>query len=230
VAWRTVRGIIRDSAFPGNASVIHGITTRPLGDQKSAPNRRCPSGVRAFVLAEQVHGARIAWIGERFPRQFIPRTDGLFTREPGLALGIFTADCVPVLFSWPEESIVGVVHAGWRGLSAGIIGKACRALLRWAGKKTLRGLRVAIGPHIRSCCYEVSEDVARVFSKPGIAFRDGSRWYVHLAGEVKRQLSEGGLDPRDFSEAPFCTKEDRRFFSYRRDQDSRRILTYIFQK
>jgi YfiH family protein len=181
-------------------------------------------------LAEQVHGTRIGWIGKRAPVDFVRRTDGLFTREPGVALGVFTADCVPVLFAWPAEGIVGVVHAGWRGLAAGIIRKACRGLLRRSGRKTLRGLRVAIGPHIRSCCYEVSRDVARAFPQSTVARGTDSRWYVSLSGEARRQLTEEGLDAGALSEAPFCTKDDRRFFSHRRDQDSRRILAYIVRQ
>lgn len=125
---------------------------------------------------------------------------------------------------------MGVVHAGWRGLAGGIVRKACRDLIRRTGRKTLRGMRVAIGPHIRSCCYEVSRDVAEVFPKSTVVRGDGSRRFVCLSGEARRQLSEAGLGPGVLSEAPFCTKEDRRFFSYRRDRDSRRTLTYIFQR
>jgi YfiH family protein len=231
MTWQVIQGVARDPAFPGFGSFAHGITSRSLGDQRPEPRRWSPPGLRALVLAEQIHGARIAWIGRRVPRSFVSGTDGLLTSEPGVALGIFVADCVPVLFAWPGKRMTGAVHAGWRGLSAGIIRKTCRILTRRSGRKNLQGLRVAIGPHIRSCCYRVGEDVARVFPD-SVTFRDGGsdRVALSLAAEVKKQLLDCGLGSRAVSEAPFCTMEDPRFFSHRRDHDSRRMLAWIVRR
>lgn len=224
--WRAKGGILSDASFPGDKEFQSGITTRSLGDIKKRPDWR-PVGAWAVVKARQVHGRRIVWTDGPISPE--PEADGFFTRQPGLALGVFVADCVPVWVAWPARGVCGVLHVGWRGLASGIVREAARDLRRRFGGPPWRGLRVAAGPHIRSCCYEVGSEVARRFRPPSVS-RQGAAWRLELAREIRRQWVASGLPASGWSEAGHCTRDDRRLFSHRRDADGRRMLAYIFRK
>ena len=178
-------------------------------------------GLRPFASAEQVHGAGVARVGRRRAgagfrdaESRIPKTDALVTSAVGLPLAILTADCVPIAMASPESGLLAVVHAGWRGLAAGILPKAARAFDDPAD------VRVAIGPAIGPCHYEVGEEVAdavgRASETGAVTERRGGRVFLDLAGTTRRVLRSLGI--RRVDVADLCTAcERRRFFSHRRD-------------
>lgn len=119
------------------------------------------------VSFSQIHSDIIREVGQKergygyFKRDCIPSGDGYYTAEKGVALGIKTADCVPILFEAEKDGeIVGVgaVHAGWRGTAAGIAPKCAKKMLDRFEIQP-QNIRAAIGPCIGKCCYEVSVDV-----------------------------------------------------------------------
>ena len=121
----------------------------------------------SVVSHPQIHSDKIITVtaenrGEGyFIREEICGCDGYITRERGVTLGIKTADCVPILFEAEKAGeiiAVGATHAGWRGTVADIAGKCIERLCSEFGAD-LSGIRVAIGPCIRACCYEVSRDI-----------------------------------------------------------------------
>ena len=118
-----------------------------------------------IFCSAQVHGDRIHRVSGTEHSIFGPdaplQADGLVTAERGLYLGILTADCVPILLFDPGLSVVGAVHAGWRGTAKDISGKAVRKMRDEFGCKSSE-LLVAIGPAVGPCCYGVGEEVARV--------------------------------------------------------------------
>jgi YfiH family protein len=83
--------------------------------------------------------------------------DAIVCREPGLAIGVITADCLPILACSDDGTAVAAIHAGWRGLSAGVIEAGIEALREIAPRNS--GLRAVVGPHIGRCCYEVDTPV-----------------------------------------------------------------------
>ena len=113
-----------------------------------------PVPVTDLWCARQVHGTRLV---ER-PGPATEEADALFTRRPGLAVGVQTADCVPLLLAEQGGGGVAAVHAGWRGTAAGMARLAVEALCRELEVAPGSWL-VAIGPHIGPCCYEVDERV-----------------------------------------------------------------------
>ena len=166
------------------------------------------------TMAWQRHGANVARADARgivMPGTVYDHCDGLWSDEPGRAMLLLTADCLPIAIARAngERPAVGILHAGWRGLLAGIVG---------AGARTLgsRSLAAAIGPSIGPCCYEVGEEVARPFRE---AFgedvvREDSHLDLWTAAE--RALRAAGVDRVD--RADVCTAcNGRRFFSHRRD-------------
>ncbi len=113
--------------------------------------------------------------------------DGLITDEPGIALAVFTADCVPVFFVDPVHKAIGVAHSGWRG-TAGRIGEHMVKLMGEEYGTVPKDLFTAIGPSICRDCYEVSEDVAEVFRKE---FADDADLIDELIRTERYKWAEG---------------------------------------
>jgi YfiH family protein len=156
--------------------------------------------------------------------------DALFLAPGGAsharAVGVRVADCVPVLVATEDRGEIAAIHAGWRGIAAGIVGAALGKL---EGKK----LVAAIGPCIGPCCFDVgAEVVPRLLAAASndeaiVARREGEKAYLDLRRAVRRQLESAGVT--DIEDVPGCTKCDpERFFSYRRDgAESGRHLAVI---
>jgi YfiH family protein len=176
---------------------------------------------RQVAWVRQVHGARCveARAGCRGD------ADALTTLRRDLALAISTADCVPVALV--SSSRVAVVHAGWRGIVAGIVPRAADS---FAGGEPPRAW---IGPAIGGCCYEVGTEVSRLVvaaaGDPEVLRRaDGERRpHLDLARAVESQLRTAGI--RDVCSASACTQCDPKWHSYRRDGSAAgRNLTFAW--
>ena len=164
--------------------------------------------------ATQVHGADVITVTAPWPAGQGKRADALVTAQPGLALGIVTADCTPVLLADPG-GIVGAVHAGWRGALAGVL-EATVAAMRALGA---RDIVAAIGPSIRQASYEVRADLRDAVLARDAAdvrfFADGrpGHWQFDLAGYCAARLA--GLARVDVLDADTAA-EPEQFFSHRR--------------
>jgi YfiH family protein len=176
---------------------------------------------RLFRL-RQVHGRRVVSVdGASDPEPASSEeADALVTQEPGVALGVGTADCVPVLFADPAAGVVGAAHAGWRGIRSGVL-QAIVEDMRARGASSV-GLRAAVGPCIGPCCYEVGEEVAEQFEAiEGAVHRDrGPKPHLDLVTAVRERISAAGLAPEAVgSPEGLCTRcQEDLFFSFRRDQ------------
>jgi purine-nucleoside/S-methyl-5'-thioadenosine phosphorylase / adenosine deaminase len=165
------------------------------------------------TMAWQRHGPNVTRADARgivMPGTVYDHCDGLWTDEPGRAMLLLTADCMPIALARAEADrpALAILHAGWRGLLAGILGNGVRAL---GGRQ----LAAAIGPSIGPCCYEVGDEVAAPFRE---AFgedvvRDGK---LDLWTAAERALRAAGAE--QVERADLCTScHPDRFFSHRRD-------------
>ncbi|TVR98972.1 MAG: peptidoglycan editing factor PgeF [Rhodospirillales bacterium] len=174
----------------------------------------------AVVTAYQVHSATIAVVDSHWRDEERPKVDGLVTKVPGIALGILTADCAPVLLADPESGVVGAAHAGWRGALAGVVEATVGAMMA-LGAKPAR-MAAAVGPCIRQRSYEVGPDVRdAVCAANGGAARlfvpsdRRDRFLFDLPGYVTGRLE--GVAVGAIEALPLDTYADAtRFFSYRR--------------
>ncbi len=172
-------------------------------------------GATHLLGASQVHGIEVATVTEPWPTGQGPRADALVTARPGIALGIVTADCTPVLLSDAEAGIIGAVHAGWRGALAGVLEATVDAMRALGASR----IAAAIGPCIRQPSYEVRADLrdAVLARDPADArfFANGrpGHWQFDLAGYCAARLA--GLDEVDTIDADTAA-EPERFFSHRR--------------
>jgi purine-nucleoside/S-methyl-5'-thioadenosine phosphorylase / adenosine deaminase len=182
---------------------------------------------RQFFVVNQVHEDRILLIDEEHPKPSdnqLLQYDAIVTDRPGLAIGIKTADCVPILVVDPVRRVIGAIHAGWKGTSLGIAAKAVDALAdRYLSKPS--DLIVALGPAIGSCCYQVDEAVFE--SMKGQSGRDSlfrpcrekGRWMFDLVLANRLQLEETGVLAGNIFTAGFCTAcRGDFFFSHRREK------------
>lgn len=162
----------------------------------------------------QVHASRIALSGD---------ADGSYTRKRGQVLCIQTADCLPVLIWNHEGTEIAAVHGGWQGLDSGVIGNA---LAEFESGE----LSAWIGPHIRSCHYEVDArlyDKFIVYEHALFSGRDQDHWQLDLSAVAATQLEEWGV--RRIYQSADCTACDREnYFSYRRDGRCGRMASLIW--
>ncbi len=173
-----------------------------------------------LVTARQIHSARAVRVDGAWTREDAPEVDGLVTRVPGIALGILTADCVPVLFADAESRVIGAAHAGWAGALAGIL-EATVNLMESEGAQRSR-IVAAVGPCIRQKSYEVGSEFRQRFmeSESDVTpfFKAGNRpgkYQFDLAGYVVRRLCRAGIGNVDDLDLDTCADENH-FFSYRR--------------
>ena len=166
------------------------------------------------TMAWQRHGSNVTRADARgivMPGTVYDHCDGLWSDEPGVAMLLLTADCMPIALARDNAAApaVAILHAGWRGLLAGIVGAGVRALGR-------RSLAAAIGPSIGPCCYEVGEEVAAPFRE---AFGDDvvrEDSHLDLWTAAERALRAAGVERVD--RADICTACNvERFFSHRRE-------------
>ncbi|HEY6254332.1 MAG TPA: peptidoglycan editing factor PgeF [Xanthobacteraceae bacterium] len=172
-----------------------------------------------FITAYQIHSADVVTAATPWHSDTRPHADAIVTRTRGLAIGVTTADCGPVLFADAEAGVVGAAHAGWRGAFTGVLEATIAALERCGAQRTR--IVAALGPMIRQPNYEVGPEFvarfqaadtanARFFApsaRPGHALFD-------LAGYIAARLRASGI--RHIEDSGRCTYgEPRDFFSYR---------------
>lgn len=187
-------------------------TNRRLAVDAVAPGAR-------LVTVHQVHSPTVIAVTEPFPDDARPRADAMVTDRPGLALGILTADCTPILFADREAGVIGAAHSGWKGAIGGVAEATVAAMERLGGE---RGRIVAaVGPTIARKSYEVDEGFFRRFLEAdpeNERFFSGGRAGHHqfdLEAYVVSRLAAAGL--RQIEALGLDTYSDAdRFFSYRR--------------
>lgn len=193
--------------------------------------------INRLTTAEQTHSLNIAVVNEKNAGlgaltidSRIPNTDALITNQPGVCIMVLTADCQSVLIYDAENQAVAAIHAGWRGTAGGIVRLTVEAMQREFGSVPSR-LVAALGPCIGSCCFEVGEDVASLFSQwPDCVLRkaEWARPHINLSEVNRLLLVSAGLPPENIESAQTCTKcHPDEFFSYRHNHTLGRIGTGI---
>ena len=223
---------VRHAFFSRNGGVSEGLFTSlncgfGSGDDKghvSENRRRAMERIdlegERLVTAYQVHSPDVVEVTEPWQRDDAPKADAMVTRQRGLALGILTADCVPVLFADAEAGVVGGAHAGWKGALNGVLGATVDAMASLGARP--EHILAGIGPAISQRSYEVGPEFPAPFlaQDPRNAdfFCPGKReghFHFDIKGYVARRLTEAGLTAIQTLPCDTCA-EDSRFFSYRR--------------
>ncbi|MFZ2299931.1 MAG: peptidoglycan editing factor PgeF [Candidatus Moraniibacteriota bacterium] len=169
------------------------------------------------VSAELVHGTEVAIVSDT-SQTVILGTDALVTKEKKLFLSVTVADCLPVFFYDPMARVIGIAHAGWRGIVGGVIGKTVDAMIECGAKQI--DICVAFGPNIQKCHFEIGTDILSQFAgyEQYILERNAGI-FVDLQGIAKEQLKKSGISGKNIEKSLLCTFcEPEKFFSHRRDK------------
>ena len=174
----------------------------------------------------QVHGVEV-FDADSIATANEPEADAAITHRPGVVLAVLTADCLPVLFCADDGSAVGVAHAGWRGLAAGVL-EATVAALRVPPQRVVAW----IGPAIGATSYEVGEEVRAAFvdadagAASAFAATRPGHWLCDLPALARRRLAAAGVERAHGG--GFDTFADPRFYSYRRERETGRFATLVW--
>lgn len=175
----------------------------------------------------QVHGTRVVSLETASPAE---PADAIVGNRPGAVCAVLTADCLPVVFASSGGAEIGVAHAGWRGLEAGVLEATVAALAAPA-----RELLAWLGPAISQAAFEVGDEVREAFVQddPGAAshFRhnERARWQADLYGLARLRLDRAGVT-QVFGGGRCTFSEPAAFFSYRRDGQCGRMATFVHLK
>lgn len=158
----------------------------------------------------------------------LQQADASYSTEPGIVCTVMTADCLPLLVCDSDGTCVAAIHAGWKGLLAGIVTNTIKTLQK-------QNLLVWLGPAIGPECFEVGAEVRDAFvDKSTIninAFkeRDGDKWLANIYQLASNELMMWGIDK--IYGGNFCTfTEPERFYSYRRDKETGRMVSLIWRE
>jgi polyphenol oxidase len=173
-----------------------------------------------LLTAYQIHSPTAVVAEAPWMREERPRADAIVTKVPGLALGVSTADCGPLLFADEKARVIGAAHAGWRGASSGVI-EATVAAMEQLGAERQR-IAAALGPTIRQPNYEVGPEFLARFTAAdadNARFFSGSPKAGHamfdLTGYIASRIQRAGIE--QFEDLGLCNYADsERFFSFRR--------------
>lgn len=216
--WRkefgVVAGVTGRGGLPEGDFDLGLWTAQPVGDVMSRWRRflRAEPGFGCAVLGHQVHGREVIW--HQSPaagwRQ-LGGVDGHATATPGLLLLVTVADCVPVYLVDPASRVIALLHAGWRGVAAGMLEAGIEAMVS-AKQSSVENIVLHCGVAISGPCYEVGNEVMEGL---GLAPGPSGRQQLDLRGELVRRAARLGV--RRVSVSDHCTAvEPQDFFSHRR--------------
>lgn len=173
-----------------------------------------------LLTLRQIHSPRVLTVTEVWTDDEAPEADAMVTRQPGLVLGILTADCAPVVFADGKNRVIGAAHAGWKGAIGGVLDATLARMIE-LGAEPGR-IVAAIGPCIAQRSYEVGAEFKEMFLADSPAnqkfFSEGQRpgkFHFDLATYIGRRLGRLGLENVARMPCDTC-REDSRFFSFRR--------------
>lgn len=189
-----------------------------------------------LILSHQVHEDKIINVGKSDCGNGICKenkfesADALITDEPGAALTIFFADCVPVMFLDVKKKVIALAHSGWKGTALKICAKTAERF-GTDYKSDMNDIIVAVGPSIRNCHFEVGAEVAEIFGKnfktETVEERDG-KLYVSMQNAVCEQLVEAGIKKENITDSGICTFcNGDLLFSHRKTFGKRGVMAAI---
>lgn len=217
-----------------NLGLHVGDDPRAVLENRRKVARRLDTTPDRITYAAQVHGSGAALVlrkdvgrGAQELQDAVPAVDALVTRVRGAALAVLAADCAPLLLTDADAGVVAAVHAGWRGATQGVVLTALHSMVEQGARP--ERVRVALGPAIRGCCYEIDAPVVKAVRKavgqfapacrapltPSENGRDRSM--LDIPALCRDQLVSAGVEARQIVDVGICTQCMPGYFSHRRD-------------
>ena len=217
--WQTPTSVYWGASLATDGSMRLSVTDKGVDERRRRFFEKVGIANTGIVAGSLVHGARVHVATALDAGKVLADVDALVTQAPNLTLSITFADCLPVYIADSKARVVGVLHAGWRGLAAGVVVATVRACIDVAGSKP-SDLQAYIGPSICVKHYSVGVDVAEKFIRYNGAVKNGENDVLHLdlVSVAKQQLQTAGLIMGNITSAGICTYETATYFSNRRDK------------
>ncbi|HRZ40913.1 MAG TPA: peptidoglycan editing factor PgeF [Candidatus Omnitrophota bacterium] len=172
---------------------------------------------RRVAHIHQVHGDGVLTVDAAYVDEgVVADADAVITSDPSLILTIRTADCVPVFLYDKKAGAIGLAHAGWRSAADDIIAKTIEMMRKKFGASA-GGMKAALGPSIRSCCYQVGQEFCGIF--PEYVIPQNGNWYLDLQGACRMKLLREGVLEENILDVGRCTCCSEDLFSYRRQKE-----------
>lgn len=189
-------------------------------------------GVKEVIYTKQVHSDFVVKYEGEDVKEI--ECDGIVSNKKDVALGVFTADCVPIILINKELGVASAVHSGWKGTIKGIVKDALKKMEEEYGCNNENTIAI-IGPHNRVCCYEVSEELKEKFvtetkMKETDIFKGRN---LNLEEVIKKDLKEMGVCDENLYSLPLCTfcEENIKLHSYRKSVGTYgRLFTFVIKK
>jgi YfiH family protein len=205
----------------------------PILDKQCLQNRskyfdKLGININNVVSTNLIHGTNIVVVDEKDKGKIILNTDGLITAKQNIFLTVTVADCAPIYFFDEKKNIVGLAHAGWRGIVKNISKSLIEKMTSEFGSNPT-DISVHIGPHLQKCHFEIKDDIVSEFDNDFILKEDGVI-KVDLLSMLKQQLLSLGVKSENISSSDECTYCNRdKYFSYRRDKPNKvqSMIAYI---
>jgi len=158
--------------------------------------------------------------------------DAIITDKPAVAVGVFTADCVPVILYDPVQKAAAAVHSGWKGTYSLIVSKTIDKMKSAYGSLAA-DMKVFIGPNMRECCYEVSEELIKKFRESETYRNTDAFQGRNLSMEkcIMKQLEDQGIPSKNVEVTGLCTScSSEELYSYRNGETEKRLFSFIYIK
>lgn len=226
------------SSFP---KIVHAISTKSFGTMKKDDGSIHHANLMKFgkaagipsvtICMGQIHSGNVSVV-ENDRELVVPNVDALVTRNKKLSLGVVTADCLPILLYDPEKDVIGVIHAGSKGIVKNIIGNTVRKLVETFDTDPA-DLIVGIGPSIEQKCYTVGPELIKLYKSAfpqytGVYIEGNGTFFLDLRTVAVQDLQHEGILKENIEVSRICTKcNPESLYSYRAGDTSGRFASIL---
>jgi len=221
-------------------TLAHGISSKKFGSMKKNESDVDREKLATFaksvgitdeiVCMRQIHSGNVRIVSNASDLR-IPETDALITNKKHVPLAVMTADCLPLVFYDPKNEVMGVAHAGYKGLLNDVIAHTIQRFIADFSSDP-QDIIVGIGPAIEMMCYEVNEERIAAFDKAFPTCKNssaqiGGKYFLNLQEVAQQCLIKEGILKEHIEIKNICTKCDKNFFSYRRGDTFERFISVV---
>ncbi len=167
---------------------------------------------RKLIIPKQIHSNNVTICTEA---GILIDTDGIITNSKDSILSIQVADCIPIFVYDAQKQYIGLIHAGWRGVTSGIVKNSIQQMKNLGSNPI--DIKVLLGPSIRQCCYEVGPEVGQYFEKKYQANGKDDRMQLNLQDVVSDKLINLNIQNENIFDVKVCTCCSDQYYSFRRD-------------
>ena len=206
------------NSFLSALKIPHVISTKKFGNLKNPEIFRefiellkkedlfqnCNLDTDNIFLGEQKHTANYFEIKNHQTSSLIKNNDGFYSAVSGVGMGVYTADCMPIFLVVPSKRISALLHSGWKGVELDITGKCISEIMQKYGCENDE-IFIVIGPHLKSCCYEVGKEFKQNFELEERQVKGEKKYFLDMQKNFVKKMINFGIPENNIKLSNFCT-------------------------